>query len=218
MPIELQGYDRIHYTNYVYPWDGRAFLQPPMVDEEYNPAGSYVKEFDLDAGLVGKRVCVSFQGAEQALYVWLNGEFVGYGEDSFTPSEFDITELVREKGNRLCVRVYKKSSASWIEDQDFFRFSGLFRDVYLYAKPESHVEDLWIKAGLMEDYQTGVLEAQVKVSGERPAKYGFWRTRMVTGCWTGSLRKRPKARQRPGNPQGTARLPSTVFPCGSFFL
>ena len=170
MPIELQGYDRIHYTNYVYPWDGRAFLQPPMVDEEYNTAGSYVKEFDLDAGLVGKRVCVSFQGAEQALYVWLNGEFVGYGEDSFTPSEFDITELVREKGNRLCVRVYKKSSASWIEDQDFFRFSGLFRDVYLYAKPESHVEDLWIKAGLMEDYQTGVLEAQVKVSGERPVK------------------------------------------------
>ena len=144
---------------------------------------------------------------------------MGYGEDSFTPSEFDITELVREKGNRLCVRVYKKSSASWIEDQDFFRFSGLFRDVYLYAKPESHVEDLWIKAGLMEDYQTGVLEAQVKVSGERPAK-AVWFLEDEDGdrVLTGSLRKRSKARQRPGNPQGTARLPSTVFPCGRFFL
>lgn len=182
--MELQGYGQIHYTNTVYPWDGHAYLRPPKVDWEYNPVGSYVKEFDLNAGLIGKRVCVSFQGAEEAIYVWLNGVFLGYAEDSFTPSEFDLTPVIREKGNRLCVEVYKRSSAAWIEDQDFFRFSGLFREVFLYAKPKCHVEDLWAKpvvtaicdvneakadtAGTDTADLRGIgeLELEVKLSGE----------------------------------------------------
>lgn len=168
--IELQGYDKVHYINNMYPWEGHAFLRPPHIDWEFDPVGSYVKEFDLEEGLLGKRICISFQGAEQAVYVWLNGEFIGYAEDSFTPSEFDLTESIKEKGNRLCVEVYKRSSAAWIEDQDFFRFSGLFRDVYLYAKPETHVEDLWVKAGLLDDYETGTLEVLVKLSGNRNAR------------------------------------------------
>lgn len=167
--IELQGYDQIQYINTMYPWDGHAFLRPPKVDWDYNPVGSYVKEFDLKETLCKKRVCISFQGVEQAFYVWLNGEFIGYAEDTFSPSEFDLTERIREKNNRLCVEVYKRSSAAWIEDQDFFRFSGIFRDVYLYAKPETHVEDLWIKAGLFDDDQTGSLELEVKVSGNTDA-------------------------------------------------
>ena len=163
--IELQGHDQIHYINTMYPWEGHVFLRPPHIDWNQDPVGSYVKEFDLEPGLVGKRVCISFQGVEEAMYVWLNGVFIGYAEDSFTPSEFDLTEIVRKKGNRLCVEVYKRSSAAWLEDQDFFRFSGIFRDVYLYGKPVAHVEDLWAKAGLEEDYSTGNLVIEAKVSG-----------------------------------------------------
>lgn len=167
--IELQGYDKIHYINTMYPWEGHTFLRPPYVDWEYNPVGSYVKNFDLNENLCGKRVCISFQGVEEACYVWLNGTFIGYSEDSFTPSEFDLTDVVREKDNRLCVEVYKRSSAAWLEDQDFFRFSGIFREVYLYAKPEIHVEDLWVRAGLKEDYQTGTLQVEAKLSSPRSA-------------------------------------------------
>lgn len=163
--MELQGYDKIHYINNLYPWEGHTFLRPPHIDWEYNPVGSYVKEFDLEEGLCGKRVCISFQGVEQAMYVWLNGRFIGYAEDSFTPSEFDLSGTIREKENRLCVEVYKRSSAAWLEDQDFFRFSGIFREVYLYAKPEAHVEDLWVKAGLLEECLTGTMELEVKLSG-----------------------------------------------------
>ena len=162
--MELQGYDRIHYINTMYPWEGHVEMRPPHIDWDHDPVGSYVKEFDLEEGLRGKRVCISFQGVEQAFYVWLNGQFVGYGEDSFTPSDFDLTPMIRETGNRLCVEVYKRSSAAWLEDQDFFRFSGIFRSVYLYAKPMFHVEDVWVRAGLKEDYRTGTFALGIRVS------------------------------------------------------
>ena len=164
--METQGYGQIQYINTLYPWDGHSELRPPQIDWEDDPVGSYVREFDLDPGLRGKGVCVSFQGAEQAVYVWLNGSFVGYAEDSFTPSDFDLTPYVRETGNRLCVEVYKRSSAAWIEDQDFFRFSGLFRPVFLYAKPQVHLEDLWLQAGLEEDNSTGALSVRLRLEGE----------------------------------------------------
>lgn len=89
-------------------------------EASYNPTGSYVRFFDLEEALIGKRVILSFEGAEQAIYVWINGEFVGYAEDSFTVSEFDITPYVKETGNRLCVEVHKRSTAAFLEDQDFF--------------------------------------------------------------------------------------------------
>ena len=164
--METQGYGQIQYINTLYPWDGRAELRPPEINWEDGPVGSYVREFDLDPGLRGKRVCVSFQGAEQAIYVWLNGRFAGYAEDSFTPSDFDLTPYIRETGNRMCVEVYKRSSAAWIEDQDFFRFSGLFRPVYLYAKPSLHLEDVWFQAGLEEDNSTGTLSIRLLLEGE----------------------------------------------------
>jgi len=91
-----------------------AELRPPQIDWDDCPVGSYAREFDLTPGLRGKRVCVSFQGVEQACYVWLNGSFVGYAEDRFTPSEFDLTPYIRETGNRLCVEVCKRSSAAYI--------------------------------------------------------------------------------------------------------
>ena len=95
--------------------------------------GSYVKEFKVNDALKGKRIYISFQGVETAFYVWLNGKFIGYSEDSFTPSEFELTEVIEDGVNKLAVEVYKRSSASWLEDQDFWRFSGIFREVYLYA-------------------------------------------------------------------------------------
>ena len=163
--MELQGHGQIQYINALYPWDGHAELHQPQIDLDDCPVGSYVREFDLDPGLRGKRVCISFQGVEQACYVWLNGNFVGYAEDTFTPSDFDLTPYVRETGNRLCVEVYKRSSAAWIEDQDFFRFSGIFRPVFLYAKPELHLEDLWLQAGLAEDNRTGTLSIRLLLDG-----------------------------------------------------
>ncbi len=164
--MELQGYGQIRYINTPYPWDGHAELRPPEIDWEDCPVGSYVREFDLEPALRGKQVCVSFQGAEQACYVWLNGCFVGYAEDSFTPSDFDLTPYVRERGNRLCVEVYKHSSGGWLEDQDFFRFSGIFRSVFLYAKPTLHLDDLWLQAGLEEDNTTGTLSVRLLLAGK----------------------------------------------------
>lgn len=160
--METQGFDTIHYTNKLYPWDGHAELRPPMIDWEHNSVGSYVREFDLEAGLIGRDVRISFQGVEQACYVWLNGHFVGYAEDTFTPSDFDLTPYIREKGNRLCVEVYKRCAGAWIEDQDFFRFSGIFRPVYLYARPM--VEDLWIQPTLHEDLTSGEIRFRLKIT------------------------------------------------------
>lgn len=163
--IELQGHGQLQYINTLYPWDGRAGLRPPHIDWEDDPVGSYVRRFDLAPALRGQRVCIRFEGAEQAIYVWLNGQFVGYAEDSFTPSDFDLTPYIKDTGNRLCVELYKRSSAAWIEDQDFFRFSGLFRPVYLYAKPRLHLADLWLKAGL-EGEDTGTLSIRLLLEGQ----------------------------------------------------
>lgn len=115
----------------------------PCISHDDNPVGSYIKEFILQENLQGKRLFLSFQGVETAFYVWLNGRFVGYGEDSFSPSEFEITGYVQPGVNKLAVEVYKRSSASWLEDQDFWRFSGIFRDVYLYAVPKAHINEEW---------------------------------------------------------------------------
>uniref|UniRef100_UPI000A8DD17A sugar-binding domain-containing protein n=1 Tax=Clostridium sp. NkU-1 TaxID=1095009 RepID=UPI000A8DD17A len=128
--------------------------------------GSYCREFELEEPLKGKQLFLSFQGVETAFYVWLNGTFIGYSEDSFTPSEFEITDAVQSGSNRLAVEVYKRSSASWIEDQDFFRFSGIFREVYLYAVPQCHVEDLFIHGDVSDDYRDGLFRGELTLTGE----------------------------------------------------
>ena len=162
--IEMQGYGQIQYINTMYPWDGRHFLRPPQIPWDDTPVGSYVRTFTLDPALEGKRVCVSFQGVERAFYCWCNGHFVGYSEDSFTPADFDLTPFLQAGENRLCVEVYKNCSGSWLEDQDFFRFFGIFRPVYLYAKPALHIEDLWLRASLEPDNTTGVLAPRLCLS------------------------------------------------------
>lgn len=180
--IEMAGYDKIHYINTMYPWEGQVYRRPAYAlgedreeagsfsEASYNPVGSYRKIFDLEEGLRGRRVCICFEGVEQAVYVWLNGQFVGYAEDSFTPSEFDLTPYIREKGNVLAVEVYKNSTAAYLEDQDFFRFFGIFRNVTLYAKPRLHVEDLRVKAEPEEDLRRGSVNVQVKLSAEEAGR------------------------------------------------
>lgn len=177
--IELAGFDRICYVNTMYPWEGHSYRRPPYSRKDwekasadfshaaYNPTGSYVKRFDLKPELTGKRVSVCFEGVEQAMYVWLNGSFVGYAEDSFTPSEFDLTPYIREKDNLLAVEVHKWSSAAFLEDQDFFRFFGIFRDVKLYGKPGVHVEDIWAKPVLKEDIKSAEFSVDLKLSGRK---------------------------------------------------
>lgn len=176
--IELAGYDKIHYINTMYPWEGHIFRRPAHTEKgwdgtegsfsgaDYNPVGSYVCRFDLNEGLCNKRVCIRLEGVEQAMYLWLNGSFVGYAEDSFTPSEFDLTPYIKEKDNLLAIEVHKRSTAAFLEDQDFFRFFGIFRNVTLYAKPAVHVEDVWVKPVLEEDDKTGRLSVEMKLSKE----------------------------------------------------
>jgi len=164
--IQLQGYDKPQYVNTQYPWEGHEQLVPPQIPKKRNPVGSYVKFFDVDEKLLGKDTFISFQGVETAIYVWLNGEFVGYAEDSFTPSEFNITPYLKEKNNKLAVEVYRYSTASWLEDQDFWRFSGIFRDVYLYAVPEIHVRDMKVIADFDYENGSGVLTTELDIVGE----------------------------------------------------
>lgn len=179
--IELAGYDKIHYINTMYPWEGHEYRRPAgtcnhigegmFSEASYNPTGSYVRFFDLEEALIGKRVILSFEGAEQAIYVWINGEFVGYAEDSFTVSEFDITPYVKETGNRLCVEVHKRSTAAFLEDQDFFRFFGLFRDVNLYGLPDIHVSDLWLRPKCALDGRQASMEIELKTTKGKTVSY-----------------------------------------------
>ena len=177
--IEMAGYDRIRYINTMYPWEGKKYLRGAhsiegagdgagmFSEAEYNPVGSYVKIFDLERELVGKRISIYFEGVEEAMYVWLNGAFIGYAEDSFTPSEFDLTPYIKEKNNVLAVQVHKMSTAAFLEDQDFFRFFGIFRNVTLKAIPDIHVQDIWIRPILNEDNASGQMIVDVKISSAR---------------------------------------------------
>lgn len=137
---------------------------------EYNPVGSYIRKFDLQDGLRGKRIILSFEGVEQAFYVWVNGEFAGYAEDSFTVSEFDITPYVKEKDNLLAVEVHKRSTAAFLEDQDFFRFFGIFRDVNLYGIPAVHIEDLWIRPIYHPEDGKAEIELDIRLSQKKKEK------------------------------------------------
>ena len=180
--IELAGYDKIRYINTMYPWEGKeyhrgAYSMEGTGDEagmfseaEYNPVGSYIKKFDLDQQLCGKRIRICFEGVEEAMYVWLNGQFVGYAEDSFTPSEFDLTPFIKEKENVLAVQVHKMSTAAFLEDQDFFRFFGIFRNVTLKAVPDVHMEDVWFQPVLNKNNKSGKISVIMKVSTQKEQK------------------------------------------------
>ncbi|PWF99677.1 glycoside hydrolase family 2 TIM barrel-domain containing protein [Levilactobacillus bambusae] len=174
--IELNDYGQIQYINTLYPWEGKQFRRPAysmgqdrpetgtFSDGEDNSVGMYRKTFTLNESLQNQRVIIQFLGVERAMYVWLNGHFIGYAEDSFTPSEFDLTPYLTSGENLLAVAVFKHSTASYLEDQDMFRFSGIFRSVNLIAKPELHLEDLTIRPIPDENLESGNLNLTLNLS------------------------------------------------------
>ncbi|WP_137597844.1 glycoside hydrolase family 2 TIM barrel-domain containing protein [Paucilactobacillus kaifaensis] len=175
--IEMAGYSQIHYINTLYAWEGKVYRRPAFTidsDEQAgsfstgvdNEVGQYIKHFDLEPTLRNQTVSICFEGVEKAMYVWLNGHFIGYAEDSFTPSEFDLTPYIQPTDNVLAVEVFKHSTASYLEDQDFFQFFGIFRSVHLNAQPAIHVTDLDIKPRLANDNTTGTLQIGLKLASQ----------------------------------------------------
>lgn len=164
--IQMEGYDVPIYTNTTYPWEADESIKPGEVPEIFNPVASYVKYFTIPENMKNKRVCISFQGVESGFALWLNGHYVGYSEDTFDPSDFELTDYIVEGENKLAVRVWKWTSSSWCEDQDFYRFSGIFRDVFLYAVPCAHVEDLSVVPTLNDTFDEGTLSVSIKEDGD----------------------------------------------------
>lgn len=167
--IQMEGYDVPIYTNTTYPWEADEFIKPGEVPEIFNPVASYVKYFTIPENMKNKRVCISFQGVESGFALWLNGHYVGYSEDTFDPSDFELTDYIIEGENKLAVRVWKWTSSSWCEDQDFYRFSGIFRDVFLYAVPCAHVKDLSVVPTLNDTFDEGTLSVSIKADGDGTA-------------------------------------------------
>lgn len=175
--IEFAGYNQIHYINTLYPWEGKAYRRPAYTmgpnekelgmfsEAKDNHVGRYVKKFTVDPALQGNDIRIRFEGVETAMYAWLNGHFLGYAEDSFTPHEFDLTPYLTDGENTLAVEVFNRSTASFLEDQDMFRFFGIFRDVSLIAQPAVHVEDLSIKPTVNDDFKSGKLQVDAKLAG-----------------------------------------------------
>ena len=168
--IQMEGYDVPQYANTQYPWEGHEEIAPGEIPEKFNPVASYVKYFEVPESMKGRRLFISFQGAESGLALWLNGHFVGSSEDTFTPSEFELTDYVQEGENKLAAQVFKWTSSSWCEDQDFYRFSGIYRDVYLYTVPDVHIRDLRIRAVPDENLTKGILEICTEAWGEGKAE------------------------------------------------
>lgn len=175
--IQMEGYGVPHYTNTTYPWEGSEEILPGDIPTEFNPVASYVKYFTLPDHMVGKRICISFQGVESGFALWLNGHYVGYSENSFDPAEFELTPFIKEGENKLAVRVWKWTASSWCEDQDFFRFSGIYRSVYLYMVPKTHVWDVNIVPTLSDDYAEGNLSITTTYSGN-----GCAAVRLLDSC------------------------------------
>ncbi len=158
---ELQGFDAPIYTDVAYPF---APVNPPFVPQDYNPVGAYVREFEVPADWNGMDIFLDFEGVESAFYCWVNGQAAGYAEDSRLPSRFNVTPYLKKGKNRLAVKVFRFSDGSYLEDQDYWKYSGIERDVYLYARPRSRVEDFKLTAPLVNGYRDGRFDLEVTVN------------------------------------------------------
>ncbi len=169
--MELHGCGYPIYFNITYPFPKNA----PFAPREYNPVGSYRTHFEVPAGWAGDQLFLHFDGMGSAAYVWVNGERVGYAEDSKAPTEFDVTRYVHPGDNLLAVQIYRWSDGSYLEDQDFWRMSGIDRHVYLYATPTLRLRDAFVIADLDDRYSDGLLDVRARV-------------RNYTGAWARGLR------------------------------
>jgi beta-galactosidase len=166
---QLHGYGIPIYTNIIYPWPQDP-AGPPVVPKEENEVGSYRTHFTVPAAWSGRRILLHFAGVDSAFYVWINGEKVGYSEDSRLPAEFNITHHVKPGPNVLAVEVYRYSDGAFLEDQDMFRMSGIFRDVYLWSTDERHIRDFEVKADLDARYQDATLQVRAEIANAGAAR------------------------------------------------
>ncbi len=165
---ELQGYGIPIYVNI--PYEFTKNPNPPNIPDDPNPVGSYKRSFTLPANFEGKEIFVHLGAVKSAFYIWINGQKVGYSQDSKTPAEFNITSYVQAGENTISLEVYRWSDGSWLECQDFWRISGIERDVYLFATPKFHVFDFFCKAGLENYYTDGNLEIELNVKNYQGIK------------------------------------------------
>ncbi|MEL7148115.1 MAG: sugar-binding domain-containing protein, partial [Bacteroidota bacterium] len=168
---ELQGFGQPIYTNVQYPFRP---VNPPNPPEDENAAGIYIKTFDLPKNWEKLQTTLHFGGVSSAMYVWLNGQFVGYSEDSRLPAEFDVTPYLEKKNNKLAVKVIRWSDGSYLEDQDHWRLSGLHRDVYLTASPEVQLYDFAVRTELDENYKNAQLQIRPQIKVFSDASYDGW--------------------------------------------
>lgn len=156
---QLQGYDVPIYLNmgYIFP------VNPPFIDHKWNPVGSYKREFEIPNDWKNRNTFIVFDGVESAAYYWVNGQFVGYSEDSRLPNEFNISKYLREGKNTIAVEVYRLSDGSYLECQDMWRLSGIFRNVYLMSAPELHIRDFEVNTILDDKYKDAELKIKVRV-------------------------------------------------------
>lgn len=155
---QMQGYGHFIYRNVggdFTPWD------PPRVPSLLNPVGSYARDFQIPPTWGGRQIFLHFEGVKSAFFVWVNGHYVGYDQGSMTPAEFDITRFIRPGPNRLAVQVYRWSDGSYLEDQDMWRFSGIYRSVYLFAAPDLHIRDYFVRTDLDGEYRDARLDLSV---------------------------------------------------------
>lgn len=161
---EMQGYEYPIYTNVKYPHE----KTPPVIQDFYNPVGSYKRTFEIPREWKGKEVILHLGAAGSAYYVWVNEQMVGYSEDSKTPAEFNITPYLKPGKNSLAVEIYKWSDGSYLEDQDFWRLAGITRDVFLMARDAQHISDFKVTATLSDNYSTGIFNLEVELKGDYP--------------------------------------------------
>ncbi|MBN1508298.1 MAG: DUF4981 domain-containing protein [Sedimentisphaerales bacterium] len=157
---EMHGYDHAIYLNMRYPFP----TNPPYIAHDYNPVGSYRREFTISDTWDGRQVFLHFDGVMSAFYVWINGRMVGYSEGSMTPAEFNVTPYLQKGKNTIAAEVYRWSDGSYLEDQDFIRFSGIYRNVYLFSTPAVHIRDFFVRATLDDQYKDGVLMIRPKLA------------------------------------------------------
>lgn len=166
--LELNGYGDAIYSNNGYPWRTQFRPEPPFVEERNNYTGSYRKMVTVPADRKGERIYLHVGSATSNLMVWVNGKFVGYSEDSKVSAEFDLTKyLTPGKENLIAMQVMRWCDGSYLEDQDFWRFTGIAREVYLYARPQAHIADLFITPDLVNNYQDGTLEVKLNAVGAK---------------------------------------------------
>ena len=166
--LELNGYGDAIYSNNDYPWRTQFRPEPPFVEERNNYTGSYRKMVTVPADWKGERIYLHVGSATSNLMVWVNGKFVGYSEDSKVSAEFDLTKyLTPGKENLIAMQVMRWCDGSYLEDQDFWRFTGIAREVYLYARPQAHIADLFITPDLVNNYQDGTLEVKLNAVGAK---------------------------------------------------